>query len=128
MYTAIILDYYRHPRNYGTIRGADIMERDLNPLCGDEIEMHVKLEGSIIKEIKFSGHGCAISQAAASMLTEMVAGKTLDDARRVSRQDMLDALGIPISPARLKCALLGLKVLKTGVYRRLGAGMKEEFW
>ncbi len=128
MYTDIILDYYRHPRNFGTIKDADIKSRDSNPLCGDVIEIHIKLKGSRIEIIKFSGHGCAISQAAAGMLTEMVSGKNLEEAEGVTKKDILSALAIPISPVRLKCALLALKVLKTGVYAHMGSKPEEEFW
>jgi nitrogen fixation protein NifU and related proteins len=116
IYREQILDHSRSPRNFGTIEDADITYEDTNPLCGDRVRIDVKVEGGKIADIKFSGRGCAISQAAASMLTEMVAGEDLDQVRDLSAQDVLDELGVPISPARVKCALLGLKVLKSGVY------------
>ncbi len=120
MYADIILDYYRNPRNYGSIDRADIKERDSNPLCGDVIEISIRLDGNKIKDIKFSGQGCAISQAAASMLTELVIGKSMEDIAKLSKKDVLGMLGIPISAVRMKCALLSLKVLKLGVYERMG--------
>lgn len=116
IYREQILDHSRNPRNFGTIEDADITYEDTNPLCGDRVRIDVKVEDGKIADIKFSGRGCAISQAATSMLTEMVAGEELDEVQEISAQDVLDELGVPISPARVKCALLGLKVLKSGVY------------
>lgn len=116
LYRENILDHYRHPRNYGTIEDADISYEDTNPLCGDRVRIDLRVEDGKIADIKFSGRGCAISQASASILTEMVEGADLDEVRRLSAQDILDELGVPISPARVKCALLGLKVLKSGAY------------
>jgi nitrogen fixation NifU-like protein len=125
MYQELILDYYRHPRNHGTIEGADLQARDTNPLCGDEIEISAKVSGGKISEIKFGGKGCAISQAAASMLTEFVKGKPVEAVKDVTRDDVLGMLGIELSPARLKCAMLGLKVLKVGAYTYLGKKMPD---
>ena len=95
-----------------------------NPLCGDviRIDLHVN-ENDVIDKVAFSGKGCAISQASASMLTEMIEGKSLDEAKQIGRDDILEALGIDIGPVRMKCALLSLKVLKAGVY-----GLREEEW
>lgn len=126
MYADIILDYYRNPRNYGTITDAEIKARDSNPLCGDEIEINIKLNSNSIKDIKFSGKGCAISQAAAGMLTELAMGKNLEDVAKLSKKDILDMLSIPISHVRIKCALLSLKVLKLGVYSHIGGKLEEE--
>jgi nitrogen fixation NifU-like protein len=126
IYTETILEYYRHPRNHGSIEGADIVARDSNPVCGDVVELYIKINSNTIKDIKFSGHGCAISQASASMLTEMVAGKNLDYVKNLKKEDILEVLGIELSAVRLKCALLGLKVLKLGVYDYLGQKMEEE--
>mgnify|MGYP001612613696 CR=1 FL=1 len=120
MYTEIILDYYEYPRNFGTIDNAQIKSKDFNPICGDEIEMHILLEGEIIKEIKYSGHGCAISQASASMVTERLVGKNIKSVIELNRNDVLEMLGIEVSPARLKCAMLGLKVVKLGAYSHMG--------
>jgi nitrogen fixation NifU-like protein len=116
LYREAILDHYRNPRNRGTLDPADFSYEDVNPLCGDEIRIDLRTDGERVTEIRFSGRGCAISQAAASMLTEMVAGQPLDDVKAISREDLLDELGVPVSPARMKCAMLGLKVLKAGLY------------
>ena len=116
IYREAILDHSRNPRNKGTLVPADYSYEDVNPLCGDEIRIDVRSDGERVTEIRFSGRGCAISQAAASMLTEMVEGRPLDEVKAISREDLLDELGVPISPARMKCAMLGLKVLKAGLY------------
>lgn len=116
LYREQILDHSRHPRNFGEIEDADITYEDTNPLCGDRVRIDVKVDGGRIADIKFSGRGCAISQAATSILTEMVKGHDLSEVKEISAQDMIDELGIQISPARVKCALLGLKVLKSGAY------------
>ena len=116
LYREAILDHYLNPRNRGTLDPADHSYEDVNPLCGDEIRIDVRTDGERVTEIKFSGRGCAISQAAASILTEMVEGRPIDEVTAISREDVLDELGVPISPARMKCAMLGLKVLKAGLY------------
>jgi nitrogen fixation protein NifU and related proteins len=123
-YRENILDHYRHPRNTGTLEHASHSHEDYNPLCGDKIriDLHVNAD-NIVDEIVFSGKGCAISQASASMLTEMIKGKSLEEAKKIGKEDILEALGIEIGPVRLKCALLSLKVLKAGVY-----GLSEEDW
>jgi nitrogen fixation NifU-like protein len=116
LYREAILDHFRNPRNKGILDPADYTYEDVNPLCGDEIRMDLRTDGERITEVRFSGRGCAISQAAASILTEMVEGRPLDEVKAISREDLLDELGVPISPARMKCAMLGLKVLKAGIY------------
>ena len=123
IYRELILDYYRNPRNFGKLEKFDIHAHDTNPLCGDEVDMQIKVgDGQKIEEIKFSGRGCAISQASASMLTELAKGKELEWVRSVSKDDVIRMLGNPdLGPSRIKCALLGMKVLKTGVYGYLGA-------
>ena len=127
IYRELILDYYRHPRNFGKLEKYDITAHDSNPLCGDEIDMQIKVgDGQKIQEIKFSGKGCAISQASASMLTELAKGKPLDWVKDVSKEDIFKMLGNPdLGPSRVKCALLGMKVLKTGVYGYLGSHYEE---
>lgn len=105
------------------------MAKDSNPLCGDVIEMQLELDkNNLVKDVKFNGQGCAISQASASMLTEIVKGKNLNDVRGISKEDILSLIGGQLSAVRLKCALLSLKVLKTGVYDYLGSSgsVKEE--
>jgi len=127
-YRELILDYYRNPRNFGTLDPHDIDSKDLNPLCGDEIEMQIRVspERDKIEEIKFIGKGCAISQASASMLTELAKGKPLEWVKALSRDDILKMLGTSdLGPARTKCAMLSVKVLKTGVYGFMGAQFSE---
>ncbi len=116
-YRENILDHYRNPRNKGRLEHPTHMNEEHNPLCGDviRIDLHVN-EDNIIDQVRFDGRGCAISQASASMLTEMIQGKTLDEAKALSKEDILEALGIEIGPVRLKCALLSLKVLKASIY------------
>ena len=116
IYREIILDHYKNPRNKGTLDPHDYSYEDVNPLCGDEIRVDVRVKDDRVSEIAFSGRGCAVSQASASILMEMVEGKSLDEVKAITKDDLLDEIGIPVSPARLKCALLGLKVLKAGIY------------
>jgi len=118
IYREIILDHYRNPRNKGKMANPDVSIHDSNPLCGDEIDMHLKVDGDKIKDIKFEGRGCAISQASASMLTEMVAGKPLTSVKDLTKDDILENIGLTnLGPARIKCALLSLKVLKLGMVK-----------
>jgi nitrogen fixation NifU-like protein len=120
IYREIILDYYRNPRNYGKIQDPDISQRDSNPLCGDELEMHLNIKDDKVADVKFTGKGCAISQASASMLTELILGKDFEYVKKLSKEDILDNLGLhDLGPARIKCALLSLKVLKSGLYSYL---------
>ncbi len=116
MYRELILDHYQHPHNHGEIPGADISYEDSNPLCGDKIRIDIKLKDNVVEDVKFSGKGCAISQATASMLTDELIGKSLEDVKKLDKQFILDLLGIPLGPTRVKCALLPLKVIKAGVY------------
>jgi len=129
IYSEIILDYYRYPRNKGQLPSPQIKAKDSNPLCGDVVEIQMELDGnSHVKDVKFNGQGCAISQASASMLTELVKGKSLDEIRKISKDDIFSLIGGQLTMARVKCALLSLKVLKTGLYTYLGSldGSKEE--
>jgi nitrogen fixation NifU-like protein len=116
LYREIILDHYRNPRNKGTLDPADYTYEDTNPLCGDEVRIDLRVKDGIVDEVRFSGRGCAISQASASMLTELIVGQPLDEVKALTKDDLLEELGVPISPARMKCALLPLKVLKAGIY------------
>lgn len=120
MYQEVILDYYRNPRNKGRLPHPDIVSHDVNTSCGDEITMHVLVKDGRIGNIRFSGKGCAISQAAASMLTECALGKSLEEVAKFNKEDVLQLISIPVSCVRLKCALLGLKVLKLGIIQYLG--------
>ena len=119
LYRDFILDHYRNPRNSGTIENADASFEDINPLCGDKIRMDLKIRDGIITDVKFKGRGCAISQASASLLTEDIKGKSLSDIDKIGKDAVLANVGINISPARLKCALLGLKVLKLALALKL---------
>ena len=120
IYREEILEHSQNPRQHGTLEHPDYTYEDANPLCGDRIRVDVKVEDSHIADVRFSGQGCAISQAAASMLCEKVMGMELEQVKSISRDDVLELLGIELGPVRLKCALLGLKTLKAGVY-----GMKQ---
>jgi len=119
-----IIDHYQHPRNWGTIENPDVSAEDSNPLCGDRIRMDLKIKDGKIEDVKFSGVGCSISRAAASMLSDEIIGKTLEEVKALNRDDVLEMLGIELGPVRLKCALLALKTLKVGVYGI--QGWKEE--
>ena len=116
LYRENIIDHYRHPRNKGHLDAPDIHYHDVNPFCGDEITIELKVVDGRVVEAAFDGKGCAISQASASMLTEEILGKTLEEVKLLEKEDVLEMLGIPIGPVRLKCALLPLKVLKAGVW------------
>lgn len=126
MYKEVILDYYRHPRNFGSLPHPDIVSHDSNTSCGDEITMQVLVKDNRIGNIRFNGKGCAISQAAASMLTEYALGKSLSEVAKFNKEDVLGLISIPISCMRLKCALLGLKVLKLGVLEYVNNHLSEE--
>ncbi|MBO0781374.1 MAG: SUF system NifU family Fe-S cluster assembly protein [Ktedonobacteraceae bacterium] len=114
-YREYILEHYRNPRNYGTLEHPDVHAEDSNPLCGDQLRIDLQIEGDQVKEVRFQGRGCAISQASASMLSEMIEGRTVAEIIELGKDDVLDALGIPISPARTKCAFLALRVLHRGL-------------
>jgi nitrogen fixation NifU-like protein len=116
LYRENILDHYKHPRNRGTLEHPDITYEDANPLCGDLLRMDINVRDGKIAEVRFSGRGCSISQAAASMLCEAIEGKPLDEVKKLTRDDVLEMLGIQLGPVRLKCGLLALKTLKAGVY------------
>lgn len=119
-----IIDHYQHPRNWGTIENPDVSAEDSNPLCGDRIRMDLKIKDGKVEDVKFSGVGCSISRAAASMLSDEIIGKSLEELKAINRDDILEMLGIELGPVRLKCALLALKTLKVGVYGV--QGWKEE--
>lgn len=116
IYEEDILDHYENPSNYGTLENPDISHEEDNPLCGDQIRIDLKVEDGVIADVRFCGHGCTISLAAASMLTEEVKGQLLEEVKKLTRDDILDMLGIELGPVRLKCGLLALKVLKAGAY------------
>jgi nitrogen fixation NifU-like protein len=111
-----VLDHYRYPRCHGTLENPDITAEDANPLCGDRMRMEFRIRDGVLEQVRFSGQGCSISQAAASMLCEHVEGQPLDAIKAIGREDVLDMLGIDLGPVRLKCALLALKTLKSGIW------------
>ena len=115
MYRENILDHYKNPHNKGEIENADIKFTENNPLCGDVITINLKLNDHKVDDVKFSGLGCAISQAATSMLTDEVIGKTLEDVKNIKREDVVNLLGIDVGPVRIKCAVLGLVAIKEGI-------------
>ena len=112
VYKEEILDHYKHPRNFGELEDATIRVDANNPLCGDRLHMDLRLEDGVVQDVAFTGRGCAISQASASMLTEEMVGRPLEDLAKMTRQDILDNLGIEVSYARMKCALLSLGLLR----------------
>lgn len=121
IYKENIIDHYKHPHNKHEMKDADFNKRELNPLCGDEVTLYFKVKNGVIEELSFSGKGCAISQASISMLTDHVNGMKITDARKLSRDDIMKMLGIPISVVRMKCALLSLKTLLNGLNDYEGA-------
>src|SRR5437763_13282793 len=125
-YREYILDHFKNPRNYGRLESPDISHEEDNPLCGDVVGMDFRVKDGVIEDIRFHGRGCAISQASASLLTERLKGLPLEQARSIAKEQVLEELGIDISPARLKCALLSLKVLKVGAYGLAGEQFDEE--
>ena len=128
MYREVILDHYKNPRGHGVIEGADAEAEGFNPLCGDEITVSLRLgEDDVIEDVGFEGRGCAISQAATSMLTDLVKGRTATEVAAMPKDELLDEIGIPLTPVRLKCALLGLGVLKVALHRAKGTPLPEEW-
>ncbi len=125
-YKEYILDHYRNPRNFGNLVAPDAVAEDLNPLCGDRIRFELKVEDGRVTDVRFSGKGCAISQASASMLSESVRGEHLETIARMPKERVLENVGIGISPARIKCATLGLKVLKTAALGEIARWPDEE--
>ncbi len=118
LYREVILDHYKNPGYKGTLDPADISFEDENPLCGDHLRIDLRVDDQgTITDARFSGHGCAISQASADLLLESIIGKNVEDVKKLTKEDILDLLGIEeLGPVRLKCALLSLKVLKGGLY------------
>lgn len=126
-YRDYILDHYRNPRNFGHLDAPTMTAEDLNPLCGDRIRMELLVDDAgMVRDVRFSGKGCAISQASASMLTESVIGLPLADVAKLTKDAVLENVGIGISPARMKCAMLGLRVLKSATIGTLAKWPDEE--
>jgi nitrogen fixation protein NifU and related proteins len=129
LYREVILDHYKNPRGHGLLEDADAQAEGQNPLCGDEVSIFVAFDedGDTIDEVKFSGRGCAISQAATSMLTELVKGRSATEVATLERDELLDEIGIPLTPVRLKCALLGLSTLKLALHKAKGTPLPQEW-
>ena len=127
LYREVILDHYKNPRGHGVIEGADAEAEGQNPLCGDEVSIYVAFgdDGDTIDEVKFSGRGCAISQAATSMLMEMAKGRTADQVATLDKDELLAEIGVPLTPVRLKCAMLGLTTLKVALHKAKGTPLPE---
>ena len=116
LYQQVILDHCKQPRNFRELPTPTCSAQGHNPLCGDQLKLFLAMDGEVIKDISFVGSGCCISKASASLLTGRLKGMSLEDAKQIGKDDVLEELGIEISPARIKCALLSLKVLKAGAY------------
>ena len=127
MYREVILDHYKNPGGHGVLDPTDAHADGQNPLCGDEVSIYVAFaeDGETIEEVKFSGRGCAISQASTSMLMEMVAGRTATEVATLDKQELLDEIAIQLSPVRLKCALLGLTTLKVALHKAKGTPLPD---
>jgi nitrogen fixation NifU-like protein len=129
LYREVILDHYKNPRGHGALEPYHAHAEGQNPLCGDEVSIFVRFaeDGDTIDEIGFEGRGCAISQAATSMLTEMVKGRKASEVAELPKDELLEEIGIPLTPIRLKCAILGLGVLKVALHRAKGTPLPEEW-
>jgi nitrogen fixation protein NifU and related proteins len=114
-YRENILDHYRNPRNHGHLESPTTTAEGVNPLCGDELAVELVVEDGVVRDIRYNGRGCAISQAAASMISDVAKGKTVEEVAALGREDVLEELGIPLTPIRLKCALLSVSVLKVAL-------------
>ena len=128
LYREVILDHYKAPRNFGLLDPNDAVAEGQNPLCGDEVTVTVRFDGDdVISAVGFEGRGCAISLAATSMLTDLVKGRSAQDVAAMPKDELLEEIGIPLTPVRLKCALLGLGVLKVALHRAKGTALPEEW-
>ena len=127
LYREVILDHYKNPRSHGLLDAPDAHAEGQNPLCGDEVAVSLRFDGDTIAEVGFEGRGCAISQAATSMLTELVQGRSADEVARMPKEELLEEIGIPLTPVRLKCAILGLGVLKVALHKAKGTPLPEEW-
>ena len=127
LYREVILDHYKNPRGHGVIDGADAEAEGQNPLCGDEVSVYVAFgeDGETIDDVRFSGRGCAISQAASSMLMEMTKGRTAQQVAELDKDELLAEIGVPLTPVRLKCAMLGLTTLKVALHKAKGTPLPE---
>ena len=129
LYREVILDHYKNPHNYGLLEPSDAQAEGQNPLCGDEVSVSIRFagDGETIEEIGFEGRGCAVSQAATSMLTDIVKGRKATDVATLPKEEILEEVGIPLTPVRMKCAILGLGVVKVALNRSKGTPLPEEW-
>ena len=129
MYREVILDHYKNPHGHGLLENADAQAEGMNPLCGDEVTVSLKFagDGETIEEVGFEGRGCAISQAATSMLTDLVKGRTASEVAALPKDELLEEIGIPLTPVRIKCAILGLGVMKVALHRAKGTPLPDEW-
>ena len=126
IYHEMIIDYSRNPINFGEIKDHDVTFHDSNPLCGDSIDIDMKIDDDKVTDIKFHGKGCAICMACSSVLTEITKGKTLDEVRKIDKNDILSELGLEhLQAVRIKCALLSLKVVKSALYTYMGEHLDD---
>jgi len=127
IYHEMIIDYSRNPVNYGKIEDHDVTFHDSNPLCGDSIDIDMKIDDNKVSDIKFHGKGCAICMACSSVLTEIAKGKSIDEVKSITKNDVLSELGLEnLQAVRIKCALLSLKVLKFALYSYLGKHLTND--
>jgi nitrogen fixation protein NifU and related proteins len=128
-YRENILDHYKNPHNHGLLEPSDAQAEGQNPLCGDEVSVSIRFaaDGETIEEIGFEGRGCAVSQAATSMLTDIVKGRKASEVASMPKEEILGELGIPLTPVRMKCAILGLGVVKVALNRSKGTPLPEEW-
>ncbi|MFI5049921.1 MAG: Fe-S cluster assembly sulfur transfer protein SufU [Gaiellales bacterium] len=127
LYRENILDHYRSPRNAGHIDHPSATAEGVNPLCGDELAIELKVEDGVVTDVRYNGRGCAISQAAASMLSDQIKGRPVAELTGVGKDDVLEELGIPLTPIRLKCAMLSVGVLKVALNGLTGEPLPEEW-
>ena len=129
MYREVILDHYKNPRNHGMLDPNDAHAEGQNPLCGDEVAISFRFEadGETVADVGFEGRGCAISQAATSMLTERVRGRKISELAALPKVELLEEIGIPLTPVRMKCAILGLGVMKVALHRSKGTDLPDEW-
>jgi nitrogen fixation NifU-like protein len=126
-YRENILDHYKNPRNAGHVEHPSATAEGVNPLCGDELAIELEVQDGVVSDVRFNGRGCAISQAAASMLSESIKGRRVDELSGVGKEDVLEELGIPLTPIRLKCAMLSVGVLKVALNQLTGEPLPEEW-
>jgi nitrogen fixation protein NifU and related proteins len=126
-YRENILDHYKNPRNAGHLEAPTATAEGVNPLCGDELSIELQVDDGVVTDVRYNGRGCAISQAAASMLSDTIKGRRVDELAGVGKDDVLEELGIPLTPIRRKCAMLSVGVLKVALNQVTGEPLPEEW-